>query len=90
MLAEWFASGLIVEMALGLVVAEAILLLSVRRFLGRGPATGDWLPNLVSGASLLLALRLAIAQSAWHWIAAALSLSLAAHLADLARRFRPE
>lgn len=87
-MAELFHSGLIVELILALVVVEALLLAASRRFLGKGPSVGEWLPNLMSGAALLLALRLTIGQAAWPWVAAMLALSLAAHLTDLARRFR--
>lgn len=87
-MAELFHSGVIVELILAAIVVEALLLMAVRRIRGRGPAIGDWMPNLLSGASLLLALRMTIAQSAWYWVAAFLALSLVTHLADLARRFQ--
>lgn len=87
-MAELFHSGVIIELILAAVVVEALLLSALRRIRGRGPPIVDWLPNLLSGASLLLALRLTIAQSAWYWVAALLALSLVTHLADLARRFQ--
>ena len=54
---------------------------------GRGPALVDVLPNLVSGAMLLLAVRLASTQTHWAWLALVLLLSLLAHLLDLRRRW---
>lgn len=86
-MAELFYSGLIVDLIVVLVVVEALALLLMRRVLGRGPGVRDWLPNLASGACLLLALRAGIAQAAWYWLALLLALSLVAHIADLARRF---
>ncbi len=88
-LADLFASGRIVDLILVAVCIEALLLGALRRTRRRGPVLADWLPNLVAGAALLLALRLALTQSDWYWIAALLLLSLLAHAADLARRLRP-
>jgi len=87
-MAELFHSGLVVDLILLLVAVEAIALLLLRRAWGRAPVVYDWLPNLASGACLLLALRASIAQAAWYWLALLLALSLVAHLADLARRFQ--
>jgi hypothetical protein len=87
-MAELFHSGLIIDFILLMVAAEACVLLLLRRVRGRGPVVYDWLPNLASGACLLLALRASIAQAAWYWLELLLALSLLAHLADLGRRFR--
>lgn len=87
MMAELFHSGAIVDLILVLVALECIALFSLRRFWGKGPSVYDWLPNLASGACLLLALRATMAQATWLWVALFLTLSLVAHLADLARRF---
>lgn len=83
---ELFQSGAIVDLILLLVLLEAMALMVFRRIWGRGPGVYDWLPNLASGACLLLALRATIAQMTWMWVALFLTLSLAAHLADLVRR----
>ena len=86
-MAELFASGRVVDLILIAICIEALLLWSLRRH-RRGPGVADWLPNLVSGAALLLALRLTIAQVAWYWVAALLALALLCHLADMQRRLR--
>lgn len=70
-----------------LVVVEALLLGLYHRSTGLGPAPADLLPNLLAGAMLLLALRLALSQSWWGWVALVLLLSLVAHLLDLRRRW---
>jgi hypothetical protein len=75
-----FASGRIVDAILLLTAAEAVVLLR------RGRT--DLLATLLAGVALLAALRLALAGAAWPWLALALLASLAAHLADLARRWR--
>jgi hypothetical protein len=86
-MAELFHNGVIVDLILLLVVLEFLALIALRRFWGKGPAPSDWLPSLVAGACLLLALRATIAQATWLWAALFLTLSLVAHLTDLARRF---
>jgi len=84
----FFASGRAVDLVLALMLAEALLLLSLHRYAGRGPAPADWLANLVSGFCLLLGLRLTLAGAGWHWLALALLAALAAHLTDLKQRWR--
>ena len=77
-----------VDLILGLVVLEAIAFVAFRARLGPGlrPARIVW--NLLAGAALLVALRSALAGSHWHWIAAALAVSLVAHVGDLWQRRR--
>jgi hypothetical protein len=81
-----FADGRAVDAILVLVGVEAVALTLVHRLSGRGVAPADLFPNLVSGTGLLLALRAALVDAPWPWIAASLSLGLVGHVADLARR----
>lgn len=83
-----FADGRAVDAILVLVGVEAVALTVVHRRTGRGIAPADLWPNLLSGAGLLLALRAALVDAPWPWIAASLTLGLFGHLADLARRRR--
>jgi hypothetical protein len=83
-----FASGRVVGLILALVVLEALLLIGYHRRSGRGIAPLDLLPNLLSGAFLLLALGAALDQARWEWIGLALLAALVAHAADLYRRWR--
>jgi hypothetical protein len=76
-----------IDLILLLIVAEALLLGCYHRVTGRGPALVDVLPNLLSGALLLLAVRLALTQAHWGWLALVLLLSLLTHLLDLRRRW---
>lgn len=87
-MAELFASGTIVDLILLFVAIEFALLFALQRWRGRGPSAFNLLPNLLAGAFLLLALRAAITQSHWTWIAAWLAAGLAAHLADLWSRWK--
>jgi hypothetical protein len=83
---ELFATGRIVDLILALMVLEATALWVLRRLSGRGPPLARWVPTLLAGAFLLLALRLAMIQAAWQGIATALLLALLAHIADLLGR----
>ena len=83
-----FASGLAVDVVLGLMAAEGALLALHRRRTGRGVPVAELLAFLCAGACLLLAVRSALVGAPWGWTAAALAGAGAAHLADLALRWR--
>jgi hypothetical protein len=83
-----FASARIVDLILVLVAIEAAALLAYGRATGRGVPPSGLLPNLLSGALLLLALRCALAGTAWEWMALSLGAALVAHLLDLRQRWR--
>jgi len=85
---EFFASGRIIDLILGLVVIEGAALALWRRRSGTGPGLQGMAANLLSGACLLLAVRAALTDAAWQWVAVALLGSLLAHLADLYGRRR--
>ena len=84
----WFASGRIVDVILVLVAIEAVVLLALRHWTGRGPAPVPLLCNLGSGAALMLAVRAALVQAPWPVVAGWMLASLAAHLGDLVPRLR--
>jgi hypothetical protein len=66
-----------------MVVAEGLLLALYRRVTGRGVPILCLGVNLVAGACLLLAARLALGGATPAWIAVALGAALMAHVADL-------
>jgi len=76
----------LVDLALALLVAESLLLAHRHRRGRTGIPARDLLPNMLAGAALLAALRLALADAPWYWLLTALAVALAAHLADLRRR----
>jgi hypothetical protein len=82
-----FASGLIADLALLLLAAEAALLWLLRRLTGRGPRFADIAWFLLAGGALLVALRVALSGGWWGWIGVALLAALAAHGVDLRRRW---
>ncbi len=87
MIAALFASGRIVEIALGLAACEGVALVLYHRHTRRGPAPAAVLANLAAGGCLLLALRVALAGGWWGWVALCLTGALAAHAADLRQRW---
>ena len=80
-MSSFFASGHAVDLVLGFLVLEVLVLA------GRNGVVSALLAVL-PGAFLLLALRAALTGAPWPWVALWVSLSLPAHLADLARRRR--
>ncbi len=87
-MAEWFASGRIVDVIVALVALEALLLVGVRLRFGRGPRPAALLANLASGAALMLAVRAALTGADWPIVAAWLLAALFAHLTEMMIRFR--
>jgi hypothetical protein len=84
---QLFTSGRIVDLILLLMLAEY---LGLRLVLARGAAGADLQGvalYLLSGAFLLLALRLALTGGSWVWIGCCLAAAGAWHLLDLRRRF---
>jgi hypothetical protein len=81
-------SGALTDLALGVIVLEAFLLVVARHRLGVGLRPGDVLGQLLAGAMLLLALRSALTGGSYLWTLGFVSASFPAHLFDLARRAR--
>jgi hypothetical protein len=86
-MAEWLADARIVDLILGLMLAEGAALWAYHRATGSGPAPRAVLAMLVAGASLMLALRGALLGASWVWIAIALFAAGVAHVADLRQRW---
>lgn len=83
-----FENGGAADLVLVALAAEAGLLWALRRFARRGPGLGPFLPFLLAGAALAVALRGALTDAEWPLLAAALLAAFAAHLWDIARRWR--
>ena len=84
---HWLSSGRLIDLVLGLMVLEALALGAWRRRTGSGIAPLDLLVNLAAGVALMLAVRTALT-GATGWVPVWLCAALAAHLADLACRWR--
>jgi hypothetical protein len=77
-----------VDIAIVLVLLELVAL-AAASMRGAGAISAlAFVPNLVSGLALMVALRLAIGGAAAPWIVAALAVSGVGHVADLAGRWR--
>lgn len=86
-MAEIFANGRIIDLILGLVLIEGILLAAYHRRTGRGLPPRELVGFLLSGFLLLLALRAALVGAWWGWVSLALTASLLTHLLDLRLRW---
>lgn len=83
-----FTSGLVADLILALMLVEGCFLVLYHRRTGRGLTTAEVLSGLLAGGGLVLAVRGALVGAEWHWLAAALLLSLVAHAVDFYQRFR--
>ena len=83
-------SGEIVELMLGFVALEILLLLGLRWWRGFGIPPLALLLNIGAGTSLMLALGAELKGFDWTIIAAFLLSALFFHLADLGYRFSVE
>ena len=81
-------SGRLLDAILCLIVIEGIVIIVAHRYNPARPSPRTLIPNLVSGAALMLGIRLALSQAEWYWLTLCLSVSLLAHLTDLALRYR--
>ncbi len=84
---EFFRSGMVADVILAVIIAEALLLLLYRKVTGRGLATFDLFAMLLAGGCLVLALRAVLTGSSWPVVALFLGAALVAHLMDLYRRW---
>jgi hypothetical protein len=78
-MSSFFASGHAVDLVLVFLVLEVLVL-------ARRTDAVTALLAALPGAFLLLALRASLTGAHWGWIGLWITLSLPAHLADLARR----
>ena len=85
--ALFFLDGRIADVVLLVMVIEAFALswYSVRRV--GAPSIKSLIFALLPGAFLALALKVALTQLSWIWIAAALLCALATHCVDMRARF---
>ena len=81
-----FSSGRVVDIILVLVFLEAVYIAVHRGKTGRGVRLREVASGMLAGVFLLLALRCALVDERWPWIATWLLFALIAHLSDLAGR----
>jgi hypothetical protein len=81
-----FSSGRVVDIILLFVFIEAVFIAVHRGKTGRGVRLREVASGMLAGVFLLLALRCALVDERWPWIATWLLFALIAHLSDLAGR----
>ena len=81
-----FSSGRVVDIILVFVFIEAVFIAVHRGKTGRGVRLREVASGMLAGVFLLLALRCALVDERWPWIATWLLFALIAHLSDLAGR----
>jgi len=87
-LEQLITSGTFFDWVLIAIAVEALLLIIWSLSRGQQRQALRLLPNLLAGASLMLAVKLAIIDASWLLLAATLSLALVAHCVDLYGRLR--
>ena len=80
----------LIDWILGLVAAEALLIMMLRFYFSRGPRLISFLCTLVAGTCLLMGLRSALENPASPWIVLWLLMGGLAHIADLILRWQNE
>lgn len=86
-LEQFYQGTLVVDIAIGFISLEALLLWVFHQWTGRGLALADCVLTIVSGACLMLALRCALTPGGWPGMALFLVAAGIAHGADLRRRW---
>jgi len=85
---EFFAGARLVDLVLIVVSLEVIGISVYWHLTRRGISPANLLPNLLAGAALVLALRLALSDFSWPWYAACLAVAGIANVTDLRQRWR--
>ena len=84
----WATSNGLIDTIIAITLMEVAFLLLYHHLKKRGLAPHDYLLNVLSGLSLMLALRCCLAGSAWFFIATWLVAAGVAHVADIAMRLQ--
>ncbi len=87
-LEQFYQGPLVVDIAIGFITLEALLLWAWHQLTGRGLALADCVLTILSGAFLMLALRCALTPEGWPGMALFLVAAGIAHGADLRSRWR--
>ena len=85
-MAELFSSGRIIDVILVLMLIQGLALVWLYRRRGGSLTPTDYLFNVLPGAFLMLALRAALVDASWTWVAICLTGSLVTHWLELWRR----
>ncbi len=86
-MSQALADGSLVDVVIAITLLEALALLAYRQLTGKGVAASQFLLNMLSGLSLMVALRLVLAGAWWGAVAGCLLLAGVLHVSDLWRRW---
>ena len=84
-----FSATAMVDIVLVVSIAECLVLWVYHQRTGKGIPGKDFMPTLLSGMMLMLALRMHMAQWSWMVTASLLAGGGVFHALDLRRRWRP-
>ena len=87
-MSDFLSSARVVDLVLVVVSLEVLGISLYWHKTRRGIAPANLLPNLLAGAALVLALRLALTDFSWPWYTACLAIAGIANVADLRQRWR--
>ena len=87
-LAQFFLSGRVVDVAIVITLIEGIALAVYFRSTGNGVAPRHYALNMAAGLCLMLALRFALTGSGWVLVALCLSASGVIHALDIVSRWQ--
>jgi hypothetical protein len=87
-LAQFYETPLVVDIAIVFITLETLALWLVHRLTAWGLPLRDYLLTVLSGLSLMLALRCSLMPGFWQGMALFLVIAGLAHGADLRRRLR--
>jgi len=87
-LEQLYQGPLVVDIAIGFITLESLLLWAFHKLAGRGLALADCVLTIFSGVFLMLALRCALTPQGWPGMALFLIAAGIAHGADLRSRWR--
>ncbi len=87
-LGQFLSGSQLVDAVIALTILEGLALTAYYRITGLGVAPGDFVLNMLSGLCLMFALRCALVDTGWMWVAAGLSAAGLAHVADMAHRWQ--
>ena len=87
-LQQWVISGGLIDVIIVITLLEFAALLLYQQQTKRGLMPRDYLLSMLSGLCLMLALRCALKDNSWYFIASFLALAGIAHVTDIAMRLR--
>ena len=83
MVSDWQSPQGLITIVIGFTLIEGVALCAYRLRTGKGVAAKDFVANWVSGLCLMFALRSALADAWWTWVAVWLLASGLVHCCDL-------